>query len=219
MKKNFKEESTSSSELTEVMEGVEKILGKGSINVDSKGGSNTDGDQKNLNECPQCESKIDKSDRYCHNCGCNLAYIANLNDIEITDLDLHNYVFDGFIIKEFEILRGVFYSEQKTLRGSDLHEVENVLETMLKPNMTMDRVNELRGLLRTTASIVGYGSKLKSEADEDQYWDFTSVPLDKAFAIFSTRGVGLQTLLMDKYNALNNAINLKLGDYSILKNS
>jgi hypothetical protein len=165
--------------------------------------------EKEEEKCPNCTEKLGDDFLFCPMCGIELGRkgIAKALGIELTQDDISEYFFKGYIVKELELAhgkKGIF----KTLLSNELDELDTKMTERFKDqDASQGQWENIRAITGLSYGWIKFdGVKFGETADSRFEYLMGKV------------GPHLIDIASKKWNLLNRAVQAMLEDPEVIKN-
>lgn len=166
-------------------------------------------EKKNETDCPACGGGVGENQLFCGHCGVELGRkdIAKAIGIKITEDDVSEYFFKGYLVKEIEIAhgkKGIF----KTLIPKEMDELETkMMERFKDKDVSQNQWSNLSAITGLSYGWIKFDSvKLGETADERFEYLMEKV------------GPHVIDIASKKWTILNRAVQAMLEDPDVVKN-
>lgn len=158
--------------------------------------------------CPVCNEPIDPKYVFCGFCGLELGRksLVGALGIELTDDDVSEYLFKGYLAKEITLThgkKGMF----KTLLPKESYDIENkVTERFKGGDATHNQYNNYHALMNLSYGWVSFDGV-----------SFGDTPAKRQDRLESSVGVHLLDIASKKWSLFNRAVSAMLEDPEVIK--
>lgn len=157
-----------------------------------------------ITECPACGAAVEPSDHHCHACGWRL---AENRALDITDEELEDYLFKGYVQREFTHFKGKIRYVIRTLQTGDYNKVQR-------------HMGDYVGNRRTVSADIQNESRLVTMAHSLVSWMGKPVQtIEESRDHLEAQGEGIFELMQDRFNALVLGVSKEIAKESRVGNS
>lgn len=169
----------------------------------------TEKKEKTNKKCPACGSEIDEKFSFCGMCGVELGRkdIAKTIGIKLTDEDVSEYFFKGYIVKDIEIAhgkKGLF----KTLLPKEMDELESkMMERFKDRDVSQAQWSNISAITGLSYGWIKFDGVKFGETASERF-DY----------LMEKMGPHVIDIASKKWTILNRAVQAMLEDPDVIKN-